>query len=94
LRPQSGHDARFNPEDRGTEMSVYGYELRSCATCAYWGGPRKAVNMRVDRDIDKYVTGPCNHLNRRGVPCNENAVCQDYLKWSAILDHSLEIITG
>jgi hypothetical protein len=75
-------------------MSVYGYELRSCATCAYWGGQRKAVTIRADVDVDKYETGPCNHVNRRGVPCNENAVCQDYLKWSAMLDHSLEIITG
>jgi hypothetical protein len=75
-------------------MSVYGYELRSCATCAYWGGQRKAVNIRAGVDVDKYETGPCNHVNRRGVPCNENAVCQDYLKWSAMLDHSLEIITG
>jgi hypothetical protein len=28
------------------------------------------------------------------VQCSENAVCQDYLKWSAIKDHSMEIITG
>jgi len=75
-------------------MTVYGYGLRSCATCAYWGGPRKAVNMRAGININKYGTGPCGHQNRRGVVCSENAVCQDFFRWSAIDDHSLEIITG
>jgi hypothetical protein len=75
-------------------MSVYGYDLRSCATCAYWGGSRQAVNMRAGMNVDHYETGPCDHTNRRGVQCSENAVCQDYLKWSAIRDNSLEIITG
>ena len=50
--------------------------------------------MRAGMNVDHYETGPCNHVNRRGVQCSENAVCQDYLKWSAIKDHSLQIITG
>jgi hypothetical protein len=75
-------------------MSVYDYDLRSCATCAYWEGSRKAVNIRASMNVGNYETGPCGHINRRGVKCSENAVCQDYLKWSAIKDHSLEIITG
>lgn len=75
-------------------MSVYGYDLRSCATCAYWGGSRKAVNTRDGLSAGKYETGPCGHINRRGVQCSENAVCQDYLKWSAIRDRRLQIITG
>jgi len=75
-------------------MSVYGFDLRSCATCAYWGGPRKAVNMRTGMNAGKYETGPCGHVNRRGVQCNENAVCQDYRRWSVIKDPSLQTITG
>jgi len=75
-------------------MSVYGFDLRSCATCAYWGGSRKAVTMRAGLNVDRYVTGSCKHVNRRGVQCSENAVCQDYRKWSAIKDPSLQIVTG
>jgi hypothetical protein len=45
-------------------------------------------------NVDNYETGPCGHINRRGVQCSENALCQDYLKWSAIKGHLLEIITG
>ena len=75
-------------------MSVYGFDLRSCATCAYWGGSRKAVNTRSGMNVDKYETAPCGHINRRGVLCSENAVCNDYQKWSVIKDPSLQIITG
>jgi hypothetical protein len=63
------------------EMAGYGSELHSCATCAYWGGPRKATNMGAGMDVYKYATGRCNHVNRRGVLCNENAICED---WFAI----------
>jgi len=75
-------------------MCVYSNNLKSCASCAYWGGPRRAVRSRVEVDLDKYTTGPCIHLRRRGVQTSENALCQDYRRWSVIDDESIEIITG
>jgi hypothetical protein len=75
-------------------MCVYSHNLKSCASCAYWGGTRRATKRKTGIDTDKYTTGPCIHVKRRGVQCNENAICQDYLRWSAIDDESVAIITG
>jgi hypothetical protein len=75
-------------------MCVYEKNLKSCASCAYWRGPRRAVKRKAEIDLDKYTTGTCVHVSRRGVQCSENAVCQDYLKWAAIDDDAIEIITG
>jgi len=75
-------------------MCVYKHNLKSCASCAYWGGPRRALRSKAEIDPNKYTTGPCVHVKRRGVLCSENALCQDYLKWSVIDDESVEIITG
>jgi hypothetical protein len=69
-----------------TEMAGYGFELRGCVTCAYWGGPRKATDTSAGMDVYQYATGRCNHVNRRGVLCNENAICED---WFAIHDARL-----
>ncbi|HYQ71587.1 MAG TPA: hypothetical protein VET88_06630 [Gammaproteobacteria bacterium] len=75
-------------------MCVYRNNLKSCASCAYWGGPRRALKGTAGIDLDKYTTGPCAHFRRRGVQCSENAVCQEYRKWSAIDNESVEIVTG
>jgi hypothetical protein len=75
-------------------MCVYSSKLKSCASCAYWGGPRRALKRKAGIDLDKYTIGPCVHVKRRGVQCSENAVCQDYRKWSVMDDESIEIITG
>jgi hypothetical protein len=75
-------------------MCVYRINLKSCASCAYWGGPRRAVKRKVEVNLDKYTTGPCVHVKRRGVLCSENAVCEDYRRWSIIDNESIEIITG
>lgn len=75
-------------------MCIYSHDLKSCASCAYWGGPRRALREPAGIDANKFTTGPCAHVKRRGVECCENAVCQDYLRWSAVDDKSVEIITG
>jgi len=75
-------------------MCIYSHDLKSCASCAYWGGPRQAHRGKSGADSRKYTTGLCAHINRRGILCCENAYCQDYLKWSAIDDEEVEIITG
>jgi len=77
-----------------THMCVYTINLRSCASCAYWGGPRRALKRKAEIDVDRYTIGPCVHVNRRGVQCSENAICQDYIRWSVIDNESIEIITG
>jgi len=76
-------------------MCIYSLKLKSCASCAYWGGPRRALRDKAsEAETNKYTTGPCAHIQRRGVLCSENAVCQDYIMWSAIDDQSIAIITG
>lgn len=75
-------------------MCVYGKNLKSCASCAYWRGPRRVLKRKAVIYLYKYTIGACVHVKRRGVQCSENAICQDYLRWSAIDDESIEIITG
>ena len=78
-----------------SNMCVYSRNLKSCASCAFWGGPRRTLRAPArEIDTDRYTTGPCAHIRRRGVLCCENAVCQDYLRWSAIDEQSIAIITG
>jgi len=75
-------------------MCIYSQDLKSCASCAYWGGPRRAHKGNYGTESNRYTTGPCAHVKRRGVVCSENAFCQDYRKWSAIDDKTVAIITG
>lgn len=65
-----------------------GYKRKSCATCEYWAGPRKADPFRNGSLCDSRVSGVC------GVPRGGNSGknmpaeyggCSKYSTWAVLV---------
>jgi hypothetical protein len=65
-------------------MALYNPTVRICATCAYWGGNRQAVNLGANASVENGAEGSCQYPLRRNIHCKESGACQFWDKWPAL----------